>query len=337
VEPDAPGGIETLLPGLSAALRRADCESTVLAVAGSSVAGELVPVVDSPIYERTSEGSVWEFEPYVQDQLLSALAMADGFDVIHSHVGPAGWVLSGLSELRTPVLHTQHNPVSPDMEWFVRRHPDLPLSTVSEYQARKLRAVGATRCHVVHNGIDFGAFPLQTEGKSGLVYLGRLEYDKGTDIAIRVARALDLPLTLAGPPVDHTFFETEIEPQLDDQIRYAGVLGHAAKSELLGGAGCVLLPTRSEEGFGLVTLEAMACGTPVVALANGALPEVVEEGVTGYLTADERELPELAVTAMTLAPENVRAMAERRFSVAAAAEGYLGVYRLLAIANTPLA
>lgn len=317
------------MPGLFDELARAGCENTVLGVKGSSVSARLVPVVDEPIYEQTADGTAWEYGPFEQDQLLTAIGTAGEYDVIHSHVGWGGWVLAGVTELAPRLLHTQHNPVTPDMEWFIRRHPDLLLSTVSEYQARKLWRLGASRCHVVHNGLDFAQFPPRFDGKAGLVYLGRLEREKGPDIAIRVARALQQPLTIAGPAVNHEFFDTEIAPQLDDQVRYVGVVGHGEKTELLGAASCVLMPSRGEEGFGLVALEAMACGTPVVALANGALPEVIEEGVTGFVSADERLLPELVTAAARLDHARIRSAAEKRFSVAESAEGYLGLYRLI--------
>ena len=332
---DSPGGIETLMPGLFAQLGRVGCENTVLAVADADIPARLVSVVDAPLYEQTANGTAWEYGPFEQHQLLTAVELAENHDVVHSHIGWSGWVLDGVPLLRDRVLHTQHNPVSPDMEWFVRRHPDLRLSTVSEFQARKLWQLGARRCHVVHNGVDFELFPLGPSGRRGLVYLGRLEHDKGADLAIEVARQLGMSLTLAGPAVDHEFFEAQIAPNLDAQIRYLGIVGLAEKAALLGGASCVLMPSREEEGFGLVALEAMACGTPVVALANGALPEVVEDGVTGFLTPDEHRLAELVPAACALGPESVRAAAQRRFSVATAAAGYLGLYQLIAGTTTP--
>lgn len=323
------------MSGLFAELTGLGCENTVLGVRGSSVSATLVPVVDEPMYEHTASGAAWEYGPYEQHQLLTAITMASEFDVVHSHIGWGGWCLSGVAELADRVLHTQHNPVSPDMAWFIVRHPDLLLSTVSEYQARKLRELGAERCHVVHNGLDFTQFPLQSGDKEGLVYLGRIEHEKGTDVAIDVARSLGMSLTIAGPAVNHEYFDREIAPRLDDDVRYVGVVGQAEKVRLLGGAACVLMPSRDEEGFGLVALESMACGTPVVALARGALPEVVEEGIAGFTAAEERALAGLVSRAMTLEPAAVRASAERRFSVSASAADYISLYETVASASRP--
>jgi glycosyltransferase involved in cell wall biosynthesis len=337
IAPDAPGGIESLLPGLFRALREADCENTVLAVRGSAVDAEVIPVVDEPMYEQTASGAAWEYGPFEQHQLLTALRAAPEFDVVHSHVGWSGWWLAGVPGLGERVLHTQHNPVSPDMAWFIARHPELRLTTVSEHQAERLRRAGAKRCHVVRNGLDFDRFPLRGEGKRGLVYLGRVEREKGTDLAVRVARQLRMPLAIAGPMVDHEFFAAEIAPQLDDQVRYVGVVRGADKADLLGGAACAMMPSRDEEGFGLVALEAMACGTPVAALARGALREVVEPGVTGFLAKDEEQLAAAVQAAVALDPATIRARAERRFDVAASAAGYLALYREIAAASAPRA
>lgn len=316
-------------------LAREGCENTVLAVGGSLVHGRLIPVVERPLYELTADETAWEYGPFEQAELLDAIARAPDHDVIHSHVGWSGWVLSGIEAIADRVLHTLHNPVTPDLVWFAARHPDLRLSCVSEYQATKLRQAGATRCQVVYNGLDFSRFPLRIEGKQGLVYLGRVEREKGTDLAIATAQALQMPLTIAGPAVDHEFFDAQIRPLLGDQVRYVGVVEHEQKVSLLGGASCVLMPSRDEEGFGLVALEAMACGTPVAALASGALPEVVEDGVTGSVSSGPQELVTCVSRAMTLEPAAVRARAERRFSVGASAAAYLELYRELARTTTP--
>jgi glycosyltransferase involved in cell wall biosynthesis len=154
---------------------------------------------------------------YEQHQLLLALQRASEFDVVHSHVGWGGYALSGALS-RPPVLHTQHNPVYGDQEWFVFEHPDLWYSTVSQFQARKFERCGATRCHVIHNGIDVSRFTFQPHGSDGLLFVGRMEEEKGPDLAVQVARALGRPLTLAGPIIDEEFFDQAI-PKRADPIR----------------------------------------------------------------------------------------------------------------------
>jgi glycosyltransferase involved in cell wall biosynthesis len=334
VSPDAPGGIETYLAGLFAALGRRGCRTTLLAAGDSRTVAELVPVVPRNLCAEMAAGSAQEYPYYEQCQLILALKIGADFDVVHSHVGPGGYVLSGVPGLGGRVLHTQHNPVYQDLEWFVGWHPDLWLSAVSEFQARRLRQAGARRCRVIPNGIDVtGAFTFRPRGGEGLLYLGRMEEEKGPDLAVRVARELGRPLTLAGPVIDEEYFDRAIRPALGGPVRYVGVVNHAQKNDLLGQAGCVLMPSRVAEGFGMVSVEAMACGTPVVALANGALPEVVETGRTGYVTADESALASLVGPALRLDRAAVRARAAERFDLDAVAGQYLRLYE--EIAATP--
>ena len=326
-----------MLPALLAELRRLGCDNHLLAVARAESVAETIAMVDEPLYDAMAAGTAWEYGPYEQHQLLATIETTEDFDVVHSHLGWGGWALEGIPAVAARLLHTQHNPVTPDVEWFVGRHPDMRMSAVSAFQAGKLRRCGATRVSVVPNGLDFGTFRATDAGKAGLVFLGRLEREKEPDIAIRVARALGLPLALAGPQVNREFWDAEIAPQLADDVRYVGTVDHDAKQRLLGEAACALMPTRGEEGFGMVAIEAMACGTPVVALANGALPEVVDDGVTGFTAPDEAQLPALVERALSLEPAAVRAAAAERFDVRAAAEGYHALYREIVSSSTPRA
>jgi glycosyltransferase involved in cell wall biosynthesis len=319
VSRDAAGGRETWLAGLIGALEKLGCRNTLLAAGDSVVAGELVPVVPRHLVALMREQLAWEAAFYQEHQLILARERAAEFDLVHSHLSPGVFSFPGR------VLHTQHTPVWSDCQWFVKQHPDLWISTVSEFQARRFREAGARRVTVIPNGIEVATFTFQEQG-SGLVFLGRIEHGKGPDLAVRVARQLNLPLTLAGPIVDNSLFETAIKPHLSEQIRYVGVVNHAQKNELLGGAACALLPFRGAEGFGLVSIEAMACGTPVVALANGALPEVVEPGVTGFLTADEHELGKLTVAALALDRRKIRERVSARFDMPVVAKKYMELY-----------
>lgn len=328
---DSPGGIETYLPSLLVELERLGCENTLLASGDSEVDATVIPIVERNVWAEMEEGRVWEYEHYMEELLLVALERADDFDVVHSHVGPSSFVLSGVAGVRARVLHTQHTPVTQDVEWFVARRPDLRFATVSEFQAHKLQRLGACHCEVIPNGIDMTAFEPAAQARGDdLVYLGRMEQQKGPDIALQVARKLGRRLTLAGPMTDHEFFDATIRPWLNDRVRYVGVADHAHKSELLGAAACVLMPSRWEEPFGLVAVEAMACGTPVVALRRGALPEVVEHGVAGYLADDEAGLAAGVEAAAQLDRGAIRERAERRFAIGAVAQRYVELYERIA-------
>jgi glycosyltransferase involved in cell wall biosynthesis len=333
VSRDAAGGRETWLAGLIGALEKIGCRNTLLASGDSQIAGELVPVVSRHLIALMREGVAAEHAYYEQHQLMLALERGADFDVIHSHLSPGAFVLNSVPNVGARVLHTQHTPVWRDFQWLVQQRPDLWLSTVSEFQARRLQESGAQRCFVIHNGVDVASFTFQPRGGDGLVFLGRLEKGKGPDLAVATARKLGKPLTLAGPIVDAELFATAIKPHLGEQIRYIGVVKHQQKNKLLGDASCALLPFRGAEGFGMVSIEAMACGTPVVALASGALPEVVEPGVTGFLTNDPDELSELVLQAAKLDREQVRARVAERFDLGVVVRDYVKLYEQIVAAS----
>jgi glycosyltransferase involved in cell wall biosynthesis len=322
---DSYGGIETFLATLLEALEGLGCRNTVLATGDSRTSAELLPVVSENLVAQMETGNALEYHHYEQHQLMLALERGPAFDIVHSHLGPRGLFLSGVLGLR--VVHTWHTQVYRDMEWFVRQRPDLWLCAVSEHQARALRAAGATHCEVIHNGVDVSTFPFAAKSdRSSLLFLGRMEHSKGADLAIGVTQALGRPLILAGPIVDREFFARSIEPFLDDRIRYVGIVDHAAKTELICQAACVLMPSRIQEAYGVVAIEAMVCGTPVVALANGALPEIIEPHLTGFVADEALALPELVTAAEKLDPHTIRQRAVDRFSVAVSAKRYVRLY-----------
>jgi glycosyltransferase involved in cell wall biosynthesis len=324
---DAAGGIETVAPHLIDALIAQQCEVTLLAAGDSQTRARLQPAIERGVTRAMASGLASQYEYYEQHQLALALEHAADFDIVHSHVGASAFVLSAWPELRDRVLHTLHAPVYADMAWFGGRHPELWLSTVSEYQARALRSHGGERCRVIHNGLEFARFDLQPERREDLLFIGRIERAKGPELAVRVARRLHRRLRLCGPILDRDLFAREIEPFLDRRIEYLGVVDHARKNTLFGQAGCVILPFGGAEPFGMVAIEAMACGTPVVALGNGALPEIVEPGVTGYLARSESELDGLIPRALLLNRAAIRARAKQRFDIAAVATRYIELYR----------
>jgi glycosyltransferase involved in cell wall biosynthesis len=329
VRSDAHGGIETFLADFIGALNKLGHSNDVIAASGAEVVGNVIPAVEQNLCELMTRKVAHEYVYYEQRQLGIALQNARNYDVIHSHVGPGAYVLSSVAGVKERLLHTHHGPVYDDLRWFVSHHPDLWISTVSEFQLFQLGGPGGKR-RVVNNGVSISRFTFNAGPTDSLFFMGRIEPQKGPDIAVDVARTLNAPIDLAGPIIDRELFASSIKPHLDERIRYIGVLNHEQKNRCLGGARCVLMPSRWNEPFGLVAIEAMACGTPVVGLANGALPEIIDEGVTGFVTKDPRELPRLVEEAFHLDRSAIRRRSAERFDIAQAAAGYEALYTEIA-------
>lgn len=331
---DSPGGIETFLYQLILPLGDLGCEITLCASGDSRADASLVPGMPKSLCGEIADGNASEYIYYEQHQLKLIMEVASAFDIVHCHIGPPAYVLSDMPSLQSRVLHTIHTPVYQDLEWFVRQHPDMWLSTVSEYQAEKLRRQGAGHCQSIPNGIDMSQFMFQDRTGDTLVFVGRMEHVKGPDLAVQAARMLDRALLLAGPILEPEFFRNDIEPYLNDQICYVGTIDHAQKNRLFGQAACAILPFRRAEPFGMVSIEAMACGTPVVSLANGALPEIIDCGLTGYLCKDEQSLPLMIEEATKLDRAAIRKRAENCFDISQVAQKYYRYYEK--ICNFPL-
>jgi glycosyltransferase involved in cell wall biosynthesis len=231
-----------------------------------------------------------------------------------------------------PVVHTLHGPFTPEMRVLYEQVADrLWFVAISDAQRRdmpELRYAG-----VVHNGIDTSLYPLREEKDDYLLFLGRTHPDKGADRAVEAARAAGLPLVMAvkiADPAEETHWRQEVEPLLPHGTRVLGEVSHEEKAELLAGARAVLFPIDWQEPFGLVMTEAMACGTPVLATPRGAVPEVVEDGVTGFVLPVDG-FAEAAAEAVgrlgDLDPRVCRARVEERFSKKAMVDGYERVFR----------
>jgi glycosyltransferase involved in cell wall biosynthesis len=182
----------------------------------------------------------------------------------------------------------------------------------------------------VHHGIDLGEFEPTTQAGDDLVILGRIHPDKGTAEAIEIAREAGRRLIICGPVVDARYFAEQVEPFLDDErVIHLGSVGPAERSRVLGASAVLLHPIRFAEPFGLAVIEAMACGTPVVAYRRGSMPELIDEGVTGFTVLDAAAAVEAVERAAELDRAVVRAVAERRFGVERMVDDYLAVYRRL--------
>jgi glycosyltransferase involved in cell wall biosynthesis len=239
-----------------------------------------------------------------------------------------------------PVVTTLHGRLDlPELQPFYRHFKDVPLVSISEAQRRPVW--WANFLGTVYHGIELDQFTFRPRADGYLAYLGRISPEKGLDAAVRIARQAGLPLKIAArPPLPHThdpnvqadwaYFEQVIQPLLEyDQVEFVGELAGAAKDRFLGGAVALLFPICWPELFGLVMAEALACGTPVLALDHGSVPEVVQDGVTGFVRDDEDELVEAVSRIGELSRYACRAEAERRFSPAAMTDAYERLYGLL--------
>jgi glycosyltransferase involved in cell wall biosynthesis len=261
--------------------------------------------------------------------LTFAYERARDFDVIHDHtvIGP---VFAGqLGDL--PVVTTNHGLFSDELLSLYRSiTPRVPIIAISHDQARTAGQLPIAA--VIHHGLDLEAFPVGNGAGGRFLYLGRMDATKGVRRAAAVARSAGVPLVIAAKNRDaseHEYFEREVRPLLGSGVEYVGEVAGAEKVELLGSARALLNPIEWHEPFGLVMIEALACGTPVLAFANGAAPEIVDDGVTGFLCQDQDELEAALGRVDEIDRQACRAAVERRFTTERMVREHLDLFEEL--------
>ncbi|WP_334395445.1 glycosyltransferase family 4 protein [Bradyrhizobium sp. AZCC 2289] len=264
----------------------------------------------------------------MQAALLEEIARTvSEFDVVHAHID---WLhLPLLSRLGVPFLTTCHGRMDlPGFPDVVGRFPSAPFVSISDNQRVPLRE--ANWIGTVYHGLPPDLFRSAYEAGSYLAFLGRLTVEKGPEAAIRIAHAVEMPLHIAAkvPRGERGYFKERLEPQVDgEKIQLIGEVNDRAKQLFLAGASALLFPIDWPEPFGLVMIEAMACGTPVIAFSSGSVPEVVDDGITGFVVSNEAEAIEAIGRLGELDRRRVRAQFEKRFSAGRMAEDYLRHYQ----------
>jgi glycosyltransferase involved in cell wall biosynthesis len=313
--------IESLVWLLSRELTHLGHEVTVFAAAGSEVCGELVPTLPGP-YGTAGSPDDWQLCEWIN--LCRAVAQSGRFDVLHSHAYLWGLPLEPLS--RAPMVHTLHVCPYENEARLWSLVPGARVTAISRYQWSAFPALRPTA--VIHHGIDPGQFTAGLDPEDYVCYLGRFTAGKGPVQAVAAARALGLRLVLAGPC--DRYYREQVAPLVDGRrVEYAGFVNGPARNQLLRGARALLYPLQDPEPFGLVQVEAMMCGTPVVAMRLGAVPEVIDEGVTGYWADSPEEFARQVLRSFALDRRRVRARAEERFSARRMARAYAELYRRL--------
>jgi glycosyltransferase involved in cell wall biosynthesis len=259
-----------------------------------------------------------------QAVLLEAMSRrAAEFDVIHAHID---WLhLPLLGRLGVPFVTTMHGRLDlPGLPDVVSRFPDAPFVSISNHQRAPLDE--ANWVGTVYHGLPANQFHPSFEAGSYLAFLGRLTAEKGPEAAIGIARAAGMPLRIAAkvPRGERRYFKERLEPQIDgDQIRLIGEVDDGAKQKFLADASALLFPIDWPEPFGLVMIEAMACGTPIIAFRSGSVAEVVDDGVTGFVVDGEAEAVQAIKRLGELDRRQIRARFEQRFTAKRMAEDYL--------------
>jgi len=331
VPPTGYGGIEWIVSLLADGLADAGHDVTLFASGDSRTRAKLHSVYPVAPSLRIGE-SLPEFR-----HALACYERAGEFDIVNDHSGPPAAALGGA--VATPVVHTMHGPLDgeagPVYEQIARVAPRVKLISLSLNQRRPLPDLPwVANCP---NALDLTAYPVHPHRGDYLVFIGRMSPDKGAHRAIRVAKDAGLPLKMAGKmnePPEKEYFETQVRPALGWGIEYLGEVTHAEKVELLQNARATLFPIEWEEPFGLVMIESMACGTPVIATRWGAVPEVIEHGLSGIIVEDSSEMAAALEEADRLDPLECRRYVEERFSAARMVADYLAAYeRALELAS----
>jgi glycosyltransferase involved in cell wall biosynthesis len=332
VPPRLYGGTERVVSFLTEHLVAMGHDVTLFASGDSSTSAELVPMWPSAL----------RFDSSLRDAIAPHMLMleqvcnrADEFDILHCHLDY--WPFALFSRQATPFLTTLHGRLDlPELRPVYDCFPEVPLVSISDAQRTPLP--NANFVATIHHGLPEGLLTPQPIEPGYLAFLGRICPEKRPDRAIRIAREAGIPLKIAAKVdrVDEAYFRDVIEPMIDGtSVELIGEITDAEKPAFLSGAIALLVPIDWPEPFGLVMIEAMACGTPVIAFNRGSVPEIIEHGITGFIVEDEAQAVAAVGRVGRLSRSVVRRRFEIRFSAERMAEDYLGLYRRLAVKTRP--
>ena len=321
IPPNAYGGPERVISYLTEELVQQGHEVTLFATAGSQTQAKLIPCAPKPLLDAAS-GQWIIYHMLMLEQVYRHEAH---FDIIHCHLD----FLSAPFARRhqTPTLTTMHVAIHPGKEPIFREYAEFQLAALSEFQ-RQHPLPWVNWQGTVHNGIPLDLYSFEPQAGEYLLFLGRISPAKGVNQAMEIATQSGIPLKIAGN-IDiqaRAYFE-EIQPLFDQpHIEYLGEVNDIQKQQLLGNARALLFPIEAEEAFGLVMIEAMACGTPVIAYRRGSVPEIMTDGENGFIVQSIDE----AVTAIeklsSLSRARCRALFEERFTATHMTNNYVALY-----------
>ncbi|HEY4811657.1 MAG TPA: glycosyltransferase family 4 protein [Solirubrobacteraceae bacterium] len=327
VPPPGYGGVEAVVSVLSEALVRRGNDVTLFCAPGSISTARVVTLLDKS-HPHEIERSLFEVDHVAR--AFAAIDRARGplrFDVVHDH---CGFTALGMADrLETPLVHTLHGQFTDATAAFYERHA-RKATLVAISRAQRAKAPQSIRgVTVIPNPIDVHDWPMRERKEDYVLWIGRMTAEKGPHRAIAAARAAGVPLVLAGviQRGQQSFFDREVAPHIDgDRVRFLGEVGGALKLSVFAGARALLMPIRWEEPFGMVMVEALACGTPVIAFPAGAASELVVDGRTGFLVRDEGAMAAAIGRLGSIAASDCRAWVSEHCDVDVVAAAYESAY-----------
>jgi len=323
VPPIRYGGTELFVAQLAVGLDRLGADVVVYGNGQSSLPVEvkwLYPESEWPI-----QGEIYGNFKDINHCAWAMRDAADSSDIIHINGAPG---LAHSRFLRQPVVNTIHHPFEQNLTAFYSYYPAVQFVCISEFQRRQHRLPNS---RTIPHGVDLDQYQLVETKEPYLSFIGRIAPVKGVHLAIEVAKLSGIPLKIAGQiqPVFQDYYESQVKPHIDGKfIEFIGEADLAAKNELLGKSLAMVFPIQWHEPFGLVMVEAMACGTPVLAMPGGSVAEVIEDGVSGYVCVTVEEMAKRAQS-LAFDPKQVRAYVSERFSLETMLRSYLSLYQEL--------
>ena len=327
VPPGAYGGTERVIATLCDGLAARGHEVTLFAPETSETAAKL-EAFDLPLRGRLCRKGLVDLAPHLHLEMLAELYRRSGeFDVVHSHLDI--WTLPFTQLGHAPTVLTMHGRLDLDyLRALLPRYASVPLVSISDDQRRAVADLDLRWAATVYNGLDFTAYQDVSHDSDGyLAFVGRIAEEKGPLAAIEVSRRTGLPLRMAAKidPLDEEYYETEVKPQMGPDVDFIGEIQEREKPAFYAGARATLFPSDWPEPFGLVMIESLAAGAPVIALRRGSVPEIIEHGVSGFVCDDVEGMVRATERIGELDPEDCRHRAAR-FSGKAMCRGYERVY-----------
>ena len=327
VPPPGYGGTEFVVSGLTEELVKRGHKVTLFATGDSVTDAKLHSVRPTGLKADGITGMALGIEAALYDSINAAACFerADQFDIIHSHAAPVIMMQANL--VKTQVLMTFHNPLDQPILDVLSAYKGH-YNTLCRAAKRDLPDRGYVGA--VYNDLDVASFPFNSGQREGyLLFLGRISYDKGTHVAIDVAQRLNRKLVIAGNVNQHDeeYFESMVKPHIDgDLIHYFGEASRSQTRDLYSQADCFLFPILWEELFGLVMIEAMACGAPVIAFNRGSAPEVIVDGETGFIVNNTDEMVKAVGRVGEIDRQACRSHVERNFNAPRMVDDYVAIY-----------